>query len=343
MDDLQARVERAVLPAEEDSGPLADARRLLVRTVADTFDDRVPGMAAEMAFYVVLSLPPLLLVVLGSVGFVVSGLPEQDLLAIETTILDGMSTVLSPTTVDQVLAEPVRQLLREGRGDLLSLGVVLTLWAASRSVNVLLRTLIIAYDLEDRRPPWQRRLLALGLTLGAVVLAVVLLPLLVVGPDVAGEVLQFLGIDGGGLARFWPAAYWVVVGGAGLAALTWVYHVAPSWHTPWRRDLPGAVLALVVWLLASWAIRFYAREFATFATDDTFRGLAAPLVLLLWVYASGIAVLLGAEFNAEIERLWPTPEGPYDRPMPRKGEVTSAEVLRRHADERRRDEPRPPQ
>ena len=340
MADLQTRLEDVALPDDEARGAVANARRLVVRTVADTFDDRVPGMAAEMAFYVVLSLPPLLLVVLGSVGFVVSGLPEQDLVSIQTTILDAMSTMLSPDTVDQVLAEPVRQVLRQGRGDLLSLGVVLTLWAASRSVNVLLRTLIIAYDLEDSRAPWQRRLLALGLTLGGVVLAVVLLPLLVIGPDVAGEILQFLGIEGGGLARFWPAAYWVVVGGSGLGALTWVYHVAPSWHTPWRRDLPGAVLALVVWLLASAGIRFYAREFATFATDDAFRGLAAPLVLLLWVYASGIAVLLGAEFNAEIERLWPTPEGPYDEPRPRKGQVPSGEVLHSHVSEQRQG-PRP--
>lgn len=339
MADLQRRLEGIALPDDEDEGLFADLRRLTVRTIADTFDDRVPGMAAEMAFYVVLSLPPLLLVVLGSVGFVVSGLPDQDLMSIETTILDAMSTVLSPNTVDQVLAEPVRQLLREGRPDLLSLGVVLTLWAASRSVNVLLRTLIIAYDLEDDRQPWQRRLLALGLTLGAIVLAVVLLPLLVIGPNVAVEVLRFLGIEGGGLARFWPAAYWVVVGGSGLAALTWVYHVAPSWKTPWRRDLPGAVLALVVWLLASAGIRFYAREFATFATDDAFRGLAAPLVLLLWVYASGIAVLLGAEFNAEIERLWPTPEGPYDEPRPHKGQMATVEVLRSHAGEQQQGSP----
>ena len=163
-----------------------------------------------------------------------------------------------------------------------------------------------------------------------------LLPLLVVGPDIAGEVLQLVGIESvGGLARFWPVAYWVVVGGAGLAALTGVYHVAPGWYTPWRRDVPGAVLAMVVWLLASAAIRVYVSQFATFASGDTFRGLAAPLVLLVWVYASGIAVLLGAEVNAEIEALWPTPEGPYDEPQPRHGETKPRDVLLQHVAEQR--------
>lgn len=318
-------VERRVLPEEGDQGWWPDTRRLVVRTVLDTFDDRVPGLAAEMAFYVVLSLPPLLLVILGSVGFVVGDLPDSDLVRIQESIVSALSTFLSPGTVEDVLEEPIRQLLREGRSDVLSLGIVLTLWSASRSTNVLLRTVIIAYDLEDHRPVWKRRLLALGLTLAGVALAIVVLPTLVIGPDVARELFALVGLAPD-VAAVWPVVYWAGVVVVALAALTWTYHVAPAWHTPWRRDLPGAVLALVVWLGASAAIRVYTAELAGFSTNETFAGLAAPLVLLLWIYASGIAVLLGAELNAEIERLWPTPDGPYADDS---GNVTSPRRRRR--------------
>ena len=89
-------------------------------------------------------------------------------------------------------------------------------------------------------------------------------------------------------------------------ALTWLYQVAPSWRTPWRRDLPGAVLAVGLWLLAGFGLRIYTSTFATFTQGSTYAGLAAPLVLLLWVYVTAFALLLGAELNAEIEKAWPT-------------------------------------
>ena len=310
MSPVSEWIRERALPDEGAGGWWAGARRLVVRTVTDTFEDRVPGLAAEMAFYVVLSLPPLLLVVLGSVGFVVGGLPEADVMRIEESIVTALGTFLSPGTVEDVLAEPISQLLREGRSDVLSIGIVLTLWSASRSTNVLVRTVIIAYDLEDHRPVWKRRLLALGLTLAGVALAIVVLPLLVVGPDIARELLSFVGLHPD-VRAIWPLLYWGGVVLVALAALAGIYHVAPGWHTPWRRDIPGAVLALVVWIGASAAIRVYTSELAGFSTNEAFTGLAAPLVLLLWVYATGIAVLLGAELNAEIERLWPTPDGPY--------------------------------
>lgn len=330
MADLVTRLETLAMPAEDATGRWPDLRRLVVRTLADTVEDRVPGMAAEMAFFAVLSLPPLLLVVVGAVGFVVGGLPEADLVAIEGALLDALSALLSQDTVEQVLADPVGRLLREGRSDLLSLGLVLTLWSASRSTNVLLRVLIIAYDLADHRKPWQRRLLAVGLTVAGVLVAVVVLPLVVIGPDVAAETLSLLGVSGTGLARFWPLTYWIGVGGVGLAALTWIYHVAPGWYTPWRRDLPGAVLAMLGLVAASAGIRVYTSGFATFSSNDTFRGLAAPLVLMLWVWASGIAVLVGAELNAEIERLWPSDEGPYEERMPRERTLATGDVLLHH-------------
>ena len=313
---LLERFEQRAMPSPEAKGWAAGLRRLSVRTVVDSLEDRVPGLAAEMAFFVVLSLPPLLLAVLGSVGFVVGGLSEAQLTELQQEIISFLSTFLSESTVDDVLATPVENLLREGRSDILSIGIVLTLWSASRATNVLLRTVTTAYDLEDRRPGWKRRLLAIGITIAGIVLAVVVLPLLVVGPGLFASVLDATGLSAD-LVRFWGVLYWFVLILVSLVALTWLYHVAPGWYTPWRRDLPGAIFAFLVWLGASWVLRVYTAELAGFTTDDAFRGLAAPLVLLLWVYLSAIAVLLGAELNAEIERIWPSEEGPYDTPQAR--------------------------
>jgi membrane protein len=303
--DRLTRLEERATPDSDARGRLADLWRLAVRTVVDTFEDRVPGMAAEMAFYVVLSLPPLLLAILGSVGFVVGTLAESEIASLEQQILTLARTFLTEETVSDVLAEPVQALLREGRSDILSLGVVLTLWSASRATNVILRILTLAYDLEDPRPGWKRRLLALVITLAGILMAVVVLPILVLGPRVATLVIEAAGLDPG-LTRFWSVAYWVGVTMVVLVALTWLYHVAPGWGTAWRRDFPGAVLALLVWLAAGFGLRLYVTRFFGIAGDAAFQGLATLLVLLLWIYLTAIALLLGAELNAEIERMWPS-------------------------------------
>lgn len=310
------RFEQLAMPDIEAEGWTADLQRVVVRTIVDSLDDHVPGLAAEMAFFVVLSLPPLLLAVLGSVGFVVGDLGEARLAELQSEILSFLSTFLSESTVNDVLRTPVENLLREGRSDILSIGIVLTLWSASRATNVLLRTVTIAYDLDDQRPGWKRRLLAVGITVIGIVLAVMVLPLLVIGPQLFASGLDAAGLSAD-LIRFWAVVYWLGLIVVSILSLTWLYHVAPGWYTPWRRDLPGAILAFLVWLAASWVLRIYTAELAGFTTDDAFRGLAAPLVLLLWVYVSAIAVLLGAEINAEIERIWPSKEGPYDSPQAR--------------------------
>jgi membrane protein len=288
---------------------VSKAWRVVVNTIVDVFDDHVPGLAAEMAFFAVLSLPPLLLVVFGSVGFLLEGLTPTEMAQLEAEVLNTLSTLLTRETVNEVLAAPVSSLLREGRTDILSAGIILTLWSASRAANVLLRTVVIAYDLEDHRPGWKRRGVAVVITIIGTAIVVVFVPLLTIGPSVTSQAIAWLGLDPG-FERVWPFLYWGGVVTVVLVGLTWIYHVTPGWHTPWRRDLPGAVVALALWLIAGAGIRVYTARFAEFAQGDTFAGLAAPLVLLLWVYVSAIALLLGAELNAEIERMWPTIEEP---------------------------------
>lgn len=276
------------------------------RTVRDSFEDRLPGLAAEVAFYVLLSLPPLLLVGLGVVGYSGELFGPDTVDEIRRRITGVAGAVLTPSTMQDIVSPAVDNLLEQGRADILSIGAVLALWSGSRALRVIVRAVVIAYDLEDRRSWWQHRVLGLGLTFAGIVTGAVLLPLLVAGPR-AGEALaqQF------GLADFfdlvWSVLYYPTVIMVGLALLTWVYHIVAPVRTAWRRDLPGAVLAFVVWLAASSGLRLYALQFV--GPDSPYSAFGTPLVMLLWIYLSAVALLVGAELNAEIEKMWPTSEG----------------------------------
>ncbi|MFQ5555816.1 MAG: YihY/virulence factor BrkB family protein [Acidimicrobiia bacterium] len=285
---------------EPAPGPLTTARTLAARTARDSLEDRVPGLAAEISFYTVLSLPPMLLVVLGSLGFVTGWLGPETAADIRTEIIDAAATFLSEATIDDLVAPAVDGLLQRGRLDILTIGAVTAVWSASRAVRVVVDAITIAYDRAPKRNWWQRRVVALALTVAGIISAVVLLPLLVVGPRAGAALSDGLGL-GSVFQTAWQILYWPVVAAIGLVVLTWIYHLVEP-ESPWRWELPGAVLAMALWAAGSFGLRFYA---TTFVEGDSAYGIfAAPLVVLLWVYLSAIAVLVGAELNAEIDKMF---------------------------------------
>ncbi len=260
-------------------------------------------MAAEVSFYLLLSLPPLLLVGLGALGYLGDVFGQDAVETVQQQIIDAAAQVLTPDTVDDVVRPAVEGLLAEGRADILSIGAILALWSGSRALRVIVEAITIAYDLEDRRTWWQHRLLGLALAVAGILMLAILLPLLVVGPE-AGE--AFAGRFG--LARAfevtWQVLYFPVVLTLGLSLLTWVYHIVPPHSTRWRRDVPGAILAFLLWLAGSAGLRIYATEVAT--NESAYAYFGTPLVLLLWISRTALAFLVGAEFNAEIEKMYPT-------------------------------------
>lgn len=281
--------------------PLQRAWVLTGRTWRDTFDDRVPGLAAEIALFTLISLPALMLVILGSLGFVAEALGPSGAQELNRIVFELPQGFLSAQTYDSYerLASAV---LADGRADVISIGVLLSLWTGSRATDRALETITIAYDIEQPGPSWRRRLMAVGLTAAGLVGAIAILPLLVLGPRVvewvapnavATTTLNVLG-----------ALYWPVLAVLAIAGLATLYHVGVPWRTPWRRDVPGAVLAMIVWLLAAAGLRAYLA--VTLDGDAVFSQLGVPIAVVLWLYVSSIAVLLGAELNAEIERMWPT-------------------------------------
>lgn len=281
--------------------PLQRASVLTVRTWRDTFEDRVPGLAAEIALFTLISLPALLLVILGSLGFVADALGPSGTQELNRIVFELPRGFLATQTYESYerLAMAV---LDDGRVDVISIGALLSLWTGSRATDRALETITIAYDIDQPRATWRRRLMAVGLTVAGLVGAIAILPLLVLGPRVvewvapsavASATLNLLG-----------ALYWPTIAALAVAGLTTLYHVGVPWRTPWRRDLPGALLAMILWLLAAAGLRAYLA--VTLGGDAVFSQLGVPIAVVLWLYVSSIAVLLGAELNAEIERMWPT-------------------------------------
>lgn len=290
---LQLLVERLPHPVQQ-------GLRLAGRTASDSAADRVPGLAAEAAFFAVLSLPPLLLAILGAIGFA-----SIEVDGVVKVITDVAGQVLRPRTVEDLVEPALRTLLEDGQAQVLGLGVVLALWSGSRATGTFINAVTIAYDLQDPRPAWRLRLLAFGMTVAGAVVAVVLLPAMVLGP----RLLAFLTPEEvRGIAPVAAVIYWVVVVLAAAGIVATFYHVAVPWDTPWRRDAPGALLAVGLWMLGSYGLRFYA-DMTIRGDGSVYTGIAAPLVVLLWLYVTAAAVLVGAELNAEIEKLWPSPQG----------------------------------
>ncbi len=276
---------------------------LVVATVDDSVQDRVPGLAAEIAFYSLLSLLPLLLTVLGTIGFAADAIGGTFAAEAVEELSRLLANVFTPTTVEQTIRPLLEELLQRGRGDVATLGFLLTMFSASRALRVVATAITIAYDLEQTRKGWHQRLWGLGLTFGGVTVSVLLVPLLVLGPGFGEVIAENLPVDAG-IAATWRLLYWPGAGLIVTALVATLYHLAAPWWTPWHRDVPGALLGVLGFLAGTVGLRFYATT--SFGEGSIYGQFATPLVVLLWFWISSIALLVGAEFNAEIERLWPT-------------------------------------
>jgi membrane protein len=304
------------------------------RVFLGTVNDRVSGLSAEIAFFLLLSLPPAFLAILGSIGWV-AGLIGPDVTeTIRQQVLSVAGTFLTESAREDVVRPAIDTLLEDGQAAVASVGILLTLWSASRATTRTIEAVAIAYDVEERRSAVRLRLLALAMTVGMILVVVIVLPLLVAGPALLERIADPLGV-GNAVAEAVRFLYWPAAAALGIGILAAFYHFAVPWTTRWRRDLPGAVLAALVWLGGGLALRFYGR---IAIGSDLYGPLAAPIVFLLWLYVTAFAVLLGAELNAEIERAWPTGAVPKGDESPREIPTGEPPGRERRRDRRQRDE-----
>jgi len=277
--------------------------QVLGQTVAKAWQDRILGLSAEASFWQILSVPPLLIGLLGSLGYLGTLIGGASVHQIEDRLLNASTDVLTPDVVDSLVRPTLTDILGSGRLDVVSVGFVLSLWAGSSATATFMNTIVIAYDQRDVRGPIRTRLKALWLFVVGLFMAVLTLPLLVLG---RGLLVSLLPVS------FQPTAtvlvnavYWPLVLVLLVLALTSFYHVTLPHRLPWRRHLPGTLLAVAFFLVAALVLRAYVADILTTALP--YGALAAPIAVLLFCFFFGMAVLLGAELNATIQARWPAP------------------------------------
>jgi membrane protein len=270
---------------------------LLKDTVNSCIEYRILGLAAEAAFFTLISVPPLLLAVIGLLGYLDTLIDLDTIDSIRTNFLTAASTVLSDRGVDQIARPLIDDVIRGGRPDVISVGFALALWSGSRAVNVFIDTITVMYGLDGHRGIVKTRLLAFVLYLVALIIGMIVLPLMVAGPDAVLHLVPQAEL----LVRVF---YWPVVLLLSIVFLTTLYHVSVPVRSPWREDVPGALVALVMWVVCSALLRLYLTH--TVEGPTIYGSMAAPVAVLLWIGVSAFAVLVGAAVNAAIDHVWPS-------------------------------------
>src|SRR5215207_8844468 len=305
----------SAVPAPAAGRPAAVIRWLRVcrevagATLAKAWHDRILGLSAESAFWQLLSLPPLLLAALGTLGYAGDWIAPDLVARVQEHLLQVASEVLQPALVDQVVAPMLSELFTHGRGGVATASFLLALWAGSSATATFVNTTTIAYGQRDLRGAVRSRFLALWLYLLALAVGTVAAPLLLLGPDALVGALPEGWHHAASVAV--QVAYWPVMAGVVFVALSTFYHLATPVRLRWRRAVPGAALALVLFLLLSYLLQLYISAVATRLL--IFSTLAAPILALFYFYVLALAVLLGAELNAALEQRWP--RGPKRRPI----------------------------
>jgi membrane protein len=276
---------------------LETVARLTVSTIRICLRYRVTGLASEAGFFALLSLPPLVLGLFGGVGYIGQWLGPDTVGDVRTAIVDFASRFLTADVISSTLGPTVTDVFKDGRFDLLSLGFLLSLWSGSRALNVFVDTISIMYGQSGVRGIVQTRALSFSLYVVALLVGVVTIPLVLIGPTWLGQILP-------PRVGFLTAFYWPVVTLLTIANLATLYHVSTPRRSPWSRDLPGAALTLVIWVISSFAVR--GSIAASLGGSSIYGPLSAPIVLMIWLYMLAIAVLIGAALNAAVRELWPS-------------------------------------
>ncbi|MEO9221125.1 MAG: YihY/virulence factor BrkB family protein, partial [Mycobacteriaceae bacterium] len=220
---------------------------------------------------------------------------------VQSKIISFSTQVFSPSVVDQIIAPTVNDVLQRGRGDVVSLGFVLSLWAGSSAISSFVDSIVIAHDQHNERNPIWQRIFALLLYAMALLLAVFTIPVIALGPrmmtaqlpegwrSTADTLIQLV---------YYPTAGIIIVIG-----LTTLYKFALPRSLPWHRLVPGALFGAVFFLIAAAVLRIYFTWVTS--TGYTYGALASPIAYLLFTFFIGFAVVIGAQFNAAIQAFWP--------------------------------------
>jgi membrane protein len=274
-------------------------RHIVRRTLSKSWDDSIFSESAQAAFWCALSLPPLLLGMLGSLAYVAPLFGPDTLPAIQEQLISTAGRFFSPNVTSEIIEATVRDIVKGARGEVVSLGFVISLWAGSSAISAFVDSITEAHDQTPLRHPVRQRFYALGLYVVMLVFAIASAPLIALGPL---KVAEYLPDSWDNMLRF---GYYPTLFIGLVVVVNVLYRVSLPKPLPSHRLLLGSVLAAIVFLLTTLGLRVYLTWIT--ATGYTYGALATPIAFLLFAFLLGLSIVLGAQLNNAVEEVWPAP------------------------------------
>jgi len=266
-------------------------RRALAATYRDLLNHHTLQVSAALSYYLVLSVFPALIFL----SAMMASLPLPNLF---DRVL-GLMWRLLPADSMRMIHSVLADLLAANRKSWLSLGMIGTIWAGTAAFDAMIEALDIAYDTSETRPWWKTRLLAIGLSAMAAILLLSALAVMIVGPRFGGWLAARIYLSRE-FVLLWPAVHWTIAITFTLVTVELLYFLAPNVKQRFLATLPGAILAVACWLGFSYGLGFYFRHIANYSR--TYGTLAGFIAFMTWFYWNSLALLAGAELNAELAK-----------------------------------------
>ena len=276
------------------------AWRIAKRTLSKSWDDSIFSESAQAGFWSVLSLPPLLLGMLGSLAYVAPLFGPDTLSTIQQQLISTSGSFFSQNIVREIIEPTVADIVGGARGEVVSLGFVISLWAGSSAISAFVDSVVEAHGQTQLRHPVRQRFFALGLYLVMLVFVTVAAPFVALGPR---KIAEYIPQGFENVLRF---GYYPMLAAVLIVAVTALYRVSLPEPLPTHRLIWGALLATAVFVVATAGLRVYLQYITR--TGYTYGALATPIAFLLFAFFLGFAIMIGAELNAAIQEEWPAPK-----------------------------------
>jgi len=262
----------------------------LNRVWEEVLRDDLLGKSAQLGFYFLLALFPALLCLTALVGLLPIQSITPDLLSYLNTVLPSNAIPLIETYLEQVVSG--------SGGGVVSLSFLGAFWAVSTGMAAIIDTLNVVYNVKDSRPMWKTRGIAMIMSIGASVFVIVSMFLILAGGYMSQWIAEIVGY-GAVFTISWAIVQWPLVVAFMLLAVSMIYYLAPNVSHRWRMITPGSIVAVFLWLSASLGFKYYVAHFGTY--NAAYGSLASVIVLMLWLYMSGLVLLIGGEVDAVLE------------------------------------------
>lgn len=269
--------------------PNVSVFQIIKRTVKETIDDDCVGIAAQLAYYFALALFPALLFIVALASYLPYNVVNEVVSALDP---------IAPPEVLEIIRKQLESIVAGEAPSILTIGILGALWSSSGAMTSIVSALNIAYDIPESRPWWKVRLTAIGLTIALVVFVLLSFLMIVVGPEAGRWMAIWLGLPDV-VDTIWRYVRWPLVFVLATSGISMVFYYAPDADQDWIWITPGSILTTLLWVLFSMGFRLYVTEVGDYTA--TYGALAGAAVLLLWLYFSGLALLIGGELNSEIE------------------------------------------